>query len=252
MKHQLIILIAAKIIIILLPVLMLLTITIKAETSFAYVTQSSSGFAAADPNYCDKAGHYPTCYDIGYKGGLIDGQQDVQNGLRYSALAACVGAAQHSPNFCNGYIEGYNKAYGRHFSNNNNNNNNNNNAEIWNMGNATGFDIGFNTIKNNKNNNHFTVTSCTEGSTIFCNGYAHGYIQGHTYGQNYWPGYLAGVSAADRDVNKCNLQNYATVKIPGYQHYSQEYIQGFRIGYSDTASDAANDDNTYGSGCPFK
>lgn len=249
MKHQLIILIAVKIIL-LLPVLMLLITTIKVETSFAYVTQSSSGIAAADPNYCDKAGHYPTCYDMGYKGGLIDGQQDVQNGLRYSALAACVGAAQHSPNFCNGYIEGYNKAYSRHYSSNNNNNNN---AEIWNMGNATGFDIGLNTIKNNNNNNnHFTVTSCTQGSTIFCNGYTHGYIQGHIYGQNYWPGYLAGVNAADRDINKCNLQNYATVKIPGYQHYSQEYIQGFRIGYSDTASDAANDDNTYGSGCPFK
>ncbi len=93
MKHQLIILIAAKIIIIILPVLMLLITTIKVETSFAYVTQSSSGIAAADPNYCDKAGYYPTCYDMGYKGGLIDGQQDVQNGLRYSALAACVGAA---------------------------------------------------------------------------------------------------------------------------------------------------------------
>lgn len=245
MKHQLIILIAVQFIL-LLPVLMLLITTIKVETSFAYVTQSS---AAADPNYCDKAGYYPTCYDIGYKEGLIDGQQDVQNGIRYSALAACVGAAQHSPNFCNGYIEGYNKTYGRHFSSSNNNNNN---AEIWNMGNATGFDIGLNTIKNSNNNNHFTVTSCTQGSTIFCNGYAHGYIQGHIYGQNYWPGYLAGVNAADIDINKCNLQNYTTVKIPGYQHYSQEYIHGFRTGYSDTASDAANDDNTYGSGCAFK
>lgn len=249
MKHQLIILIAIKsIIIILLPVLMLLITTIKVETSFAYITQPSSGIAAADPNYCDKAGPYPTCYDIGYKGGLIDGQQDVQKGLRYSALAACIGAAQHSPNFCSGYIEGYNKAYGREFSSSNNNNN----PEIWNMGNVTGFDIGFHTIKNNNNNNQFAVTSCTEGSTIFCNGYEHGYIQGRIYGQNYWPGYLAGVNAADRDISKCNLQDYATVKIPGYQHYSQEYIQGFRIGYSDTASDAANDDDTYGSGCPFK
>jgi hypothetical protein len=85
-KHQLIILISAEIIIILLPVLMLLVTTIKVETSFAYVTQSSSGIAAADPSYCDKAGHYPTCYDMGYEGGLIDRQQDVQNGLRYSAL----------------------------------------------------------------------------------------------------------------------------------------------------------------------
>jgi hypothetical protein len=85
MKHQLIILIAAEIIILLLPVLLLIT-TIKVETSFAYVTQSSSGIAAADPSYCDKAGHYPTCYDMGYEGGLIDRQQDVQNGLRYSAL----------------------------------------------------------------------------------------------------------------------------------------------------------------------
>jgi hypothetical protein len=50
MKHQLIILIAVKIIL-LLPVLMLLITTIKVETSFAYVTQSSSGIAAADPNY---------------------------------------------------------------------------------------------------------------------------------------------------------------------------------------------------------
>lgn len=251
MKHQLIILIAIKSIIILLPVLMLLITTIKVETSFAYTTQPSSGIAtAADPNYCDKAGPYPTCYDIGYKGGLIDGQQDVQNGLRYSALAACVGAAQHSPNFCSGYMEGYNKAYGRDFSSNSNSNNNNN-PEIWNMGNVTGFDIGFHTIKNN-NNNQFAVTSCTEGSTIFCNGYEHGYIQGRIYGQNYWPGYLAGVNAADRDISKCNLQDYATVKIPGYQHYSQQYIQGFRIGYSDTASDATNDDNTYGSGCLFK
>ncbi|HEY9492108.1 MAG TPA: hypothetical protein VIP56_08995 [Nitrososphaeraceae archaeon] len=249
MKHRLIILIAAEIIL-LLSVLMLLITTIKVETSFAYVTQSSSGIAAADPNYCDNASHYPTCYDIGYKGGLIDGQQHVQNGVRYSALAACVGVGSHSPNFCYGYIEGYNKAYGRYFSSNNNNNNNN--VEIWNMGNATGFDIGINTVKNNNNNNHFTVRSCTEGSTIFCNGYAHGYLQGRIYGQNYWPGYLAGVNAADRDISKCNLQNYSTVKIPGYLHYSQEYIQGFRIGYSDTASDAANDDNTYGSGCPFK
>jgi hypothetical protein len=85
-KHQLIILIAAEIIILLLPVLMLCVTTTKVETSFAYVTQSSSGIAAADPSYCDKAGHYPTCYDMGYEGGLIDRQQDVQNGLRYSAL----------------------------------------------------------------------------------------------------------------------------------------------------------------------
>jgi len=115
MKHQLIIPIAAETII-LLPVLMLLITTIKVETSFAYVTQSSSGIAGTDPNYCDKAGHYLICYDIGYKGGLIDGQQHVQNGLTYSALAACVGTAQHSPNFCSRYIEGYNKAYRQYFS----------------------------------------------------------------------------------------------------------------------------------------
>jgi hypothetical protein len=249
MKHQLIILIATAIFSILL--LFIMTI-ITAETSFAYITQSSSNIAAADPNYCDKAaGHYPTtsCYDIGYNGGLIDGQQHVQNHLGYSPLATCIGAAQHSPNFCYGYIEGYSKAYGRHFRNNNNNNN----TEIWNMGNITGFYIGFNSINNSNNrNNQFTITSCTEGSAIFCNGYIHGYTQGYIYGQNYWPGYSAGVNAAERDINKCNLQNYATVKISDQQLYSQEYIHGFRTGYSDTANNAANDDNTYGSGCPFK
>jgi hypothetical protein len=80
-KHQLIILISAEIIILLLPVLMLFVTTIKVETSFAYVTQSSSGIAAADPSYCDKAGHYPTCYDMGYEGGLIDRHQDVKTAL---------------------------------------------------------------------------------------------------------------------------------------------------------------------------
>jgi hypothetical protein len=73
MKHRLTILIAAETIVLLLSVLMLLITTIKVETSFAYVTQSSSGIAVADPNYCDNASHHPTCYDIGYKGGLIDG-----------------------------------------------------------------------------------------------------------------------------------------------------------------------------------
>jgi Flavin reductase like domain len=50
---------------------MLLITTIKVETSFAYVTQSSSGIAAADPSYCDKAGHYATCYDMDMKEVLL-------------------------------------------------------------------------------------------------------------------------------------------------------------------------------------
>jgi hypothetical protein len=33
------------------------------------------------------------------------------NGLRYSDLVAYVGAAQHSPNFCYGYTEGYNNGF---------------------------------------------------------------------------------------------------------------------------------------------
>jgi hypothetical protein len=79
-------------------------------------------FAHIDQGHkCDKPG-LPSCYNLGYKGGLIDGQQHKLNRAGYSAKAGCgsVGASA-SPNYCNGYVLGYNKAYG-HFSNN---------TEIW-------------------------------------------------------------------------------------------------------------------------
>ncbi|MFZ0514416.1 MAG: hypothetical protein WAM14_22620 [Candidatus Nitrosopolaris sp.] len=100
-----------------------------------------------------------SCYSLGIKGGLIDGNQS-RGQFGYSLVDGC--GVQHSLDYCYGYILGYDKGYDHQP----------NNTEIWNTANSLGDEAGY-----QQGTKPLDQISCTV-SSIFCGG--HGYNQGHT------------------------------------------------------------------------
>jgi len=198
---------------------------ISVKPVIAYITASSTKYGILDiENKCDRS-VFPkndtstskdtnaSCYAIGVKGGLIDGNQS-RGQFGYSLVDGC--NPQHSLNYCYGYLIGYNKGYKHHTSN----------TEIWNTGNRSGYEAGYQ--KGAKPSEHI---SCTL-SVIFCGGYLHGYSLGYTYGVHYWTGYAEGQKQAYSDTKYCREQNNPS--IPG------NHTQGYRSGWLDGYSDATN------------
>ena len=204
---------------ILILVYVLIIIFIPVKPIMAYITETSEKYAILDiENKCDTAN--TSCYSLGIKGGLIDGNQS-RGQFGYSLVDGC--GVQHSLDYCYGYILGYNKGYGHQT----------NNTEIWNTANNLGDKAGYQHGAKPPDQ-----ISCNV-SSIFCGGYMHGYNHGYTYGIHYWIAYADGEKQADIDIKKC--QEQINPKIPG--QYTQDYKSGWLDGYSDEIDHATNGTN---------
>jgi hypothetical protein len=208
---------------------LIIIMIIPVKSIMAYITETSERYGILDiENKCDRSvpknnantSHISntSCYSLGIKGGLIDGNQS-RGQFGYSLVDGC--DAQHSLDYCYGYILGYNKGYGHQT----------NNTEIWitanNLGEKAGYQHGARPPDQ---------ISCTVSSSIFCGGYMHGYNQGYTHGIDYWIGYADGEKQAYINIKKCHEQN--NPKVPG-QH-TQDYKSGWLDGYSDEIDHATN------------
>jgi hypothetical protein len=163
-----------------------------------------------------------TCYSLGLKSGLVDGRDDRLNGhISYTLDGGCKVSGQHSPNYCYGYMLGYNKGFGRQI-------------------NYTGADVGGEQgVSSNPS------IACTV-STLFCNAYNHGYHMAYHYNIPYWAGYTVGMNFADHLIDICHEEDNA--KIAG--HHTAQYKSGWLDGYEDATGAASNDDGSYGAkGC---
>ncbi len=194
-----------------------------------YITAASSGYAKLDID--KKCDNYNTnasmsCYNIGIKGGLIDGSQHRANNLAFSAAAGC--ELLNSPNYCAGYFLGYSKAYGHRP----------NAIEFFSIANNTGANAG---------QAHGALPPSKilcNASTIFCNAFMHGYQLEFRSNAAYWAGYAAGGKYAESLIKMCHEE--ANPKIP---ENSPTWQKGWIEGYGDTTGSASNYNGSYGNGC---
>lgn len=156
----------------------------------------------------------------------MDGRGDRLNGYGYSLVGGC---EQHSPNYCYGYLLGYDKGFGRQI----------NNTAIWKAGNDTGSQHG-----GDQTASPNPPIACTV-SSLFCNAYNHSYHLAYVYNIPYWAGNTAGMNFADHLIDICHEED--NPKIPG--HHTAQYKSGWLDGYEDATAAASNDDGIYGNGC---
>ena len=204
------------------------------EKSLAYITESSAAYAKIDAD--KKCDNYNTisCYNIGIKGGLIDGFQHKNTPIvAYFAAGACGvgmgGGGEQSPNYCAGYIQGYSKAYGRYP----------NASEYYRLVN--------NTAVNDASSQGAKAPSQVVCSIpTFCGIYLNTYAKIFPTNAPYHAGYSTGERYVDSMIKKCHLPD--PIQIPGG---SDVWKKGYSQGYDDTISNSLNDDYTFGNGCHY-
>lgn len=208
--------------------LLTLILVVVPEKSLAYITESSAAYAKIDADKkCDNYNSI-SCYNIGIKGGLIDGFQEKNTPIvAYSFNSGCGGG--ESPNYCAGYIQGYSKAYGRY-------------------PNATEF---FNIVNNTAVNDASSQGAKAPSQVVcniptFCGIYLNTYAKIFPTNAPYYAGPSAGERYADSVIKKCHLPTHLHIP-PG----SDVWRRGFSDGYYDTVLSSSNDDNTFGNGCHY-
>ena len=92
---------------------MLIALIILPSSAKALITKTSIRYAQLDKEKkCDNFNNNAStsCFNLGVKGGMIDGTQEKNTNLAFSVAGGC-GQAE-SPNYCAGYIKGYSQSYG--------------------------------------------------------------------------------------------------------------------------------------------
>src|SRR5215831_19163640 len=95
-----------------IPLMTIALIIVLQGSTKALITKTSIGYVRLDQEKkCDNlnANATTSCFNLGIKGGMIDGIQHKNTKLVFSVVGGC-GAAQ-SPNYCAGYIKGYSQSY---------------------------------------------------------------------------------------------------------------------------------------------
>src|SRR5215472_13485573 len=96
---------------------MLIALIILPSSAKALITKTSIRYAQLDKEKkCDNFNNNAStsCFNLGVKGGMIDGTQEKNSNLSFSVTGGCGGF--ESPDYCAGYIKGYSQSYG-HFPN---------------------------------------------------------------------------------------------------------------------------------------
>jgi hypothetical protein len=207
--------------------LMLITLIILPSSATALIRETSIGYAQLDKDKkCDNFNTNATsCFNLGVKGGMIDGTQEKSTNLGFSVTGGCGGT--ESPNYCAGYIKGYSQSYG-HFPNVQEY------AEIVkraaiNKAQAQGASQPSKIICN--------------ASPIFCSIYQSTYKKEFPTNALYYQGQATGEQYANHVLDTCHEAKY--LHIP--TSHSKAWQTGYSQGFADSISEAQNDDGSYGS-----
>ena len=207
--------------------LMLIALTVLPSLAKALIRETSIGYAQLDKEKkCDNfnTNAITSCFNLGVKGGMIDGTQEKNTDLGFSVAGGC-GEAE-SPNYCAGYIKGYSQSYG-HFPNVKEYANIVKNAAI-NKAQAHGASPPSKIICN--------------ASPTFCSIYKSTYEKEFPTNAPYYAGQAAGEQYANHVLDTCHESK---LHIPS--DHSKAWQTGYSQGYADAISEAQNDDGSYGS-----
>jgi hypothetical protein len=208
--------------------LMLMILMILPSVAKALIRETSIGYAQLDKEKkCENfnTNAITSCFNLGVKGGMIDGTQEKNSNLSFSVAGGCGGF--ESPNYCAGYIKGYSQSYG-HFPNVKEY------AEIVkkdaiNKAQAQGASSPSKIICN--------------ASPTFCSIYQSTYKKEFPTNAPYYAGHAAGEQYANQVLDTCHQTKH--LHIPS--SHSQAWQIGYSQGYADSISEAQNDDGSYGS-----
>jgi len=196
----------------------------------AYPILSAKGFMSSNvgiqdiKHKCDEG--TLSCYALGLKTGQIAGTQMMQSGFLYSIVGGC--NSQHSPNYCYGYLRGFDKGFGRPTTD----------TEIQRVGESTGVDAASGNVTSSP------PIACTVNA-LFCKSYLKGYQQSYAANIPYKAGYADGTKYAQQLIKLCHEEKHP--KIPG--HHTSAYQKGWMTAYADVTREASNDNGTYGNNC---
>ena len=127
---------------------------------------------------------------------------------------------QHSPNFCQGYLVSFDKAFlGRPA----------NSSQIWQVANKTGWDEG------GQNTTASPNPPCTVNA-LFCVPFTKAYEQSYAYHIPYWAGVKAGNKYADYVIDTCTQKNHPNFGF--LEHHIAQYKKGFLDGYGNSVGDS--------------
>jgi hypothetical protein len=204
--------------------LIVLVIMVACPILFAKGFMSSEIGIQDIKHKCDKG--TLSCYALGLKTGQIAGTQMKQSGFLYSIVGGC--NSQHSPNYCYGYLRGFDKGFGRPTTD----------TEIQRVGKSTGTDAASGNVTSSPS------IACTVNA-LFCKSYLQGYQQSYAANIPYNAGYADGTKYAQHLIKICHVEKHP--KIPG--HHTSAYEKGWMTAYSDATGAANNDNGTYGNNC---
>jgi hypothetical protein len=208
--------------------LMLIALIILPGLAKALIRETSIGYAQLDKEKkCDNinTNAISSCFNLGVKGGMIDGTQEKNTNLGFSVVGGC--GAVESPNYCAGYIKGYSQPYG-HFPS------------------ATEYaDIVKKAAISKAQAYGVSPPSkiICNASPTFCSIYQSAYKKEFPTNAPYYAGHDAGEQYANHVLDTCHETKH--LHIPS--GHSKAWQTGYSQGYADTISEAQNDDGTYGS-----
>ncbi len=207
--------------------LVLMTLMILPSSAMALIRETSIGYAELDKEKkCDNFNTNATsCFNLGIKGGMIDGTQEKNTNLGFSVTGGCGGT--ESPNYCAGYIKGYSQSYGQLP-------NVKEYAEIVKRAAIT---------KAQTYGASPPSKIICNASQTFCSIYQSTYKKEFPTNAPYYQGQAAGEEYANRVLDTCHETKH--LHIPS--SHSQAWQTGFSQGYADSISEAQNDDGSYGS-----
>jgi hypothetical protein len=206
----------------------LIGLIILPSSAEALITKTSIRFSLLDKEKkCDNFNNIvgTSCFNLGIKGGMIDGTQEKNTNLAFSVAGGC-GQAE-SPNYCAGYIKGYSQSYG-HLPNVKEY------AEIVKKA----------AISNAQAHGASPPSKIIcNSSRTFCSIYQSTYEKEFPTNAPYYAGHAAGEQYADHVLDRCHQTKH--FRIPS--GYSKAWQTGYSQGYADSISEAQNDDGSYGS-----
>jgi hypothetical protein len=207
--------------------LMLLALMILPSLARALIRETSIGYAQLDKEKkCDNfnTNAITSCFNLGVKGGMIDGTQEKNTNLNFSVAGGCSGF--ESPNYCAGYIKGYSQSYG-HFPGAKEY------AEIVKK---------VAIVKAQVQGASPPSKIICNASPTFCSIYQSTYKEEFPTNTPYYAGHAAGEQYANYVLDTCHEPKH--LHIPTH---SQAWQTGYSQGYADSISEAQNDDGSYGS-----
>jgi len=206
----------------------LIALIILPSSAKALITKTSIRYTQLDKekkcnNFNNNA--ITSCFNLGIKGGMIDGTQEKNTNLAFSVAGGC--GEVESPNYCAGYIKGYSQSYGH-------------------IPNVKEYAEIVKKAAINKAQAHGASPPSKiicNASPTFCSIYQSTYEKEFPTNAPYYAGHAAGEQYANHVLDTCHQPKH--LHIPS--GHSKAWQTGYSQGYADSISEAQNDDGSYGS-----